>query len=222
MNYSDLNYVKEKGWKYLLLSFGAFLGMCLEFIHTYIWEPFVFGNELTTWQTILHWIITCLTWGTAAYLLVRIAKNKLGFDILTKGKKMKLWQVSAALFGIVISISAIYLHWGEFRVVMEYNNGLLLMFFQYIYYLVETLMILLIIIFAQKALEIWTKKRNVPWGGIICGLTFGIIHFISSGEVDIPRGIFATVSGFFFGAAYLFTNRDFKKSWLILYLMFAF
>ena len=68
-------HTKETGWKYLLLSLGAFLAICLEFIHAYGWEPFVFGNELTTWQTILHWIITCLTWGAAAYLLICIAKT---------------------------------------------------------------------------------------------------------------------------------------------------
>ena len=88
--------------------------------------------------------------------------------------------------------------------------------------MVETIMFLLIIIFGQKALEIWTKKRNVPWGGIICGVTWGIVHVISRGEVDIQLGIFATISGFLFGAAYLLANRDFIKSWLILYLMFAF
>lgn len=149
--------------------------------------------------------------------------NKFDFDILSKGKKMKLWQIIVALFGIAISVAATYLVWSKFKVEMEYNyNGLLLLIFQHIYYMVETILLLLIIIFGQKALEIWTKKRNVPWGGIICGVTWGIAHVISRGEVDIQLGLFATVSGFLFGAAYLLANRDFKKSWLILYLMFAF
>ena len=155
--------------------------------------------------------------------LILFITNKFDFDILSKGKKMKLWQIIVALFGIAISVAATYLVWSKFKVEMEYNyNGLLLLIFQHIYYMVETILLLLIIIFGQKALEIWTKKRNVPWGGIICGVTWGIAHVISRGEVDIQLGLFATVSGFLFGAAYLLANRDFKKSWLILYLMFAF
>ena len=222
MNNNNFNSVKEKGWKYLLLSFATLLAICLEFVHSYIWEPFVFGDELTKWENSLHVLITALSWGVAAYLIARIAKNKLDFDVLTKGSKMKLWQVSAVLLGIAISVSAVYLQYGKFRLVLEYNQDVTYMVFQYFYYMVEALMILLIVIFAQKAFDIWTKKPNVPWGGIICAVTFGILHFVSSGAVDIPRGIFATIAGFFFGASYLFTNRDFKKSWLILFLMFAF
>ena len=215
-------HTKETGWKYLLLSLSAFLAICLELIHAYGWEPLVFGSELTTWQIILHWIITCLTWGAAAYLLIRIAKNKLGFDLFAKTKKMKLWQTFVVLLGIIISCASSYFAWGGFKVLLEFkNNGLLLFIFQYLYYVVETLLFLLIIIFAQKAFEIWTKKRDIPWGGIICGLTWGIVHIISRGSFDIQLGLFATMSGFLFGAAYLFTNRDFKISWLILFFMFV-
>jgi len=217
---------KEAGWKYLLLALGAFIGLALEAVHFYGWEPIVYGipyGEWSVWQSLLHWIITCLTWFGATYLLIHIAKNKLDFDLFAKGKKMKLWQICTVLFGIILSISISYLDWGGFKVIKEFNNnGLLKFIFQYIYYMVETVLFLLIIVFGQKAFEIWTKKCNVPWGGIICGLTWGISHLISRGHFDIQNGLLATLSGFLFGTAYLLTNRDFKKSWLILFLMFAF
>jgi hypothetical protein len=213
---------KETGWKYLLLSLCAFLGICLELVHAYGWEPFVFGSEHTTLQNILHWIITCITWLVVAYLLICIAKNKLGFDLFVKGNKMKFWQVLVAIFGIIISCASKYFAWNGFKVILEFkHNGLLLFIFQYICYLFETVLFLLIIVFGQKAIELWTKKRNVPWGGIICGLTWGIVHIISRGNFDVQVGLFATVSGFLFGAAYLLTNRDFILSWLILFLMFV-
>jgi len=79
----------------------------------------------------------------------------------------------------------------------------------------------LIIVFGQKAFEIWTKKRNVPWGGIICGFTWGIAHVISRGGFDVLNGVLGTLFGFLFGAAYLLTNRDFKKSWVVLFFMFV-
>ena len=93
--------------------------------------------------------------------------------------------------------------------------------FQYSYYIVETALFLLIIVFGQKAIEIWTKKPNIPWGGIICGLTWGISHIISRGFFDPINGISSTVAGFLFGAAYLLVNRDIKKAYVVLLLMFV-
>lgn len=218
--------IKEAGWKYLLLSLGAFLGLALEAVHAYGWEPIVFGveslSDYATWQVVLHWVITCLTWAVVGCLLVRIAKDKLGFNLWKTGDKMKQWQYIAVLLGVILSLVMSYLSWDGFKVIKEFQSkGLIRFIFQYIYYLVETGMFLMIIVFGQKAFEIWTKKRNLPWGGIICGLTWGIAHLVSRGVFDIENGVLSTISGFMFGAAYLLTNRDIKKSWLILFVMFA-
>lgn len=218
--------IKEVGWKYLLLSLSAFLGLALEAVHAYGWEPMVFGAETfrdyATWQAVLHWVITCFTWVVVGYLLVYIAKNKLGFDIWVKAAKMKKWQLIAALLGIVLSLVISYFSWDGFKVIKEFQSkGFIKFTFQYIYYMVETGMFLLIIVFGQRAFEIWTKKCNVPWGGIICAFTWGIVHLVSRGIFDIENGVLSTVSGFLFGAAYLLANRDIKKSWLILFLMFS-
>lgn len=35
--------IKEMGWKYILLSVGAFLRLTLEAVHAYGLEPIVFG-----------------------------------------------------------------------------------------------------------------------------------------------------------------------------------
>lgn len=218
--------IKEVGWKYLLLSLGAFFGLALEGVHVYGWEPIVFGTETfrdyATWQAVLHWVITCLTWVVVGYLLVRVAKDKFGFNLWKKAEKMKQWQLIAALFGIILSLVMSCLSWDGFKVIKEFESkGLIKFTFQYIYYMIETGMFLLIIVFGQRAFEIWTKKRNVPWGGIICGLSWGISHLVSRGVFDIENGVLSTISGFMFGAAYLLTNRDIKKSWLILFFMFT-
>ena len=218
--------VKETGWKYLLLALGAFLGLALEVIHAYGWEPLVYGGisyrDYAVWQAALHSIITCLTWLGAAYLLIRVAQNRLGFEIFEKSGKMKFLQIIAVCLSVILSIVMSYLDWDGFKVVKEFqSNGWLRFIFQYIYYIVETAMFLLIIVFGQKAFDLWTKKKNVPWGGIVCGLTWGISHVISRGFFDIGNGIFSMINGFMFGAAYLLTNRDIKKSWLILFIMFA-
>jgi len=217
---------EENGWKYFLLSLGAYFGMCTEFIHTYGWEPLVFGSSVTDnsaeWQHILYLFIVSLTWGTIAYLLIRTAKNKLGFDVFIKGEKMKLWGIFFAILLIVLSGGSKWLAMGGFKPVLEFqHHGALPFTFQYIYYIFETLMFLLIIVFGQKAFELWTNKRKVPWGGIICGLTFGVTHIISRGQFDLALGIYSTIIGFLFGVAYLLANRDFRKSYIILFLMFV-
>ena len=217
---------KEKGWKYFLLSLGAFFGMCTEFIHVYGWETPVFGGPITydneAWQLILHLVVVPLTWVPIAFLLIRTAKNKLGFEVFIKGEKMKLWGIIVVILLIVFSCGTKWLASGEFKPVSEFKyHGALLFTFQYIYYIVETLMFLLIIVFGQKAFDLWTNKRKVPWGGLICGFTFGAIHLISNGQFDLARGIIAIILGILFGVAYLVVNRDFWKAYVVLFLLFV-
>lgn len=217
---------KESSWMYLLLSVGAFFGLALEGIHAFVWEPLVYGGislrEYNDWQSILHWMITCFTWLGVAYLLIRFARNKLGFDIFAKGESMKPWQWVTTLLSVVFALYISYTDWEGFKIIKEFQNkGWLKFIFQYIYYMVETVLFTLIIVFGQKAFEICTKKRNVPWGGLFCAITWGIVHIISRGYLDIQNGLFASLKGFMFGVAYLLANRDFIKSYFILSLMFV-
>ncbi|MCL2080539.1 MAG: hypothetical protein FWH16_00400 [Oscillospiraceae bacterium] len=218
--------LKGMGRKYLLLALGALAGLGLEFVVIglgYLVFGEIPGFQSPHWQLILHWTVTCLAWSGAAVLLVRLAKTKMGFDIFKKGEKMKLWQWGAAALAIALSVVISYIGWHmNFKVVREFQaNGALRFAFQYLYYMVETVLFLLIIVFGQKALESWTKRTNIPWGGIICGLTWGIAHIISRGFFDPANGISSAIGGFMFGAAYLLVNRDIKKAWAVLFLMFV-
>ena len=91
--------------------------------------------------------------------------------------------------------------------------------FQYVYYLFETMLFLLIIVFGQKALERWFKRENVPYGGIVVALTWGIVHIATKGSVSI--GLLSAVSGSLFGVVYLLVNRDIKKAYVLLAFMFV-
>ncbi len=220
------SFIKNSGWKYLLLAFGAFSGLGLEFVVVglgYLAFGEVVSFQGPHWQMIVHWIVTCIVWSISAVLLVRLAKAKTGFDIFIKGEKMKAWQWGTVILAVVLSLVMSYIAWGmNFKVIREFiANGPLRFVFQYIYYIVETVMFLLIIVFGQKAFESWTKKPNIPWGGIVCGLTWGIAHIISRGFFDPANGILSAISGFMFGAVYLLVNRDIRKSWIVLFLMFV-
>ena len=214
---------REAGWKYLLLALGAFAGLGMEMLYAFLLEPLIYGvslKDFSTTQSILHWILTCITWGGVAYILIYLAKKKNNFDILEKRKKLKGWQWIVAVAFVIFSFIVSYISWNGFKVVKEFQaNGLLKFIFQYIYYLFETLLFMLIIVFGQKAFEIWTKKKNVPWGGILCGITWGLSHILSKGNLTV--GLLAALSGFMFGAVYLLVNRDIKKTYFFLYLMFV-
>ena len=112
------------------------------------------------------------------------------------------------------------MNWDGLKLIEEFKRrGALLFTFQYIYYAFETLLFMLIIVFGQKACELWMKKTNVPYGGIICGLTWGMAHIFTKGSFS--TGIFGLLLGFLMGTAYLLTNRDIRKTYVVLFIMFV-
>ena len=214
---------KEAGWKYLLLALGAFTGLGLEFLYAFLLEPMIYGKQLNEWTTsqiISHWIITCISWGLVTFILIRVAKSKTDFDIFAKTEKLKTWQWAVAVAFAVFTFIVSWINWKGFKCLHEFNsNGWLKFIFQYIYYIVETMLFTLIIVFGQKAFERWTKIENIPWGGILCAITWGLGHILSKGSIS--TGFLAAFSGFMFGAVYLIVNRDIKKAYVFLLLMFV-
>ena len=155
-----------KGSDYLSLGLYAFMGLGMEVVYAYLLEPVLYGvpmQEFSTAQTILHWILTCITWGIFAYVLIRKSGEKYSFPLLSKGDPMKLWQWGVCVIAVVFSFLANYMDWGGCKVYLEYlHRGALLFIFQYIYYVFETMLFLLIIIFGQKACEVWFHKTGFP------------------------------------------------------------
>jgi hypothetical protein len=78
---------------------------------------------------------------------------------------------------------------------------------------------MLILVFGQKACEVWFRKENIPYGGIVVAVTWGLIHILTKGSV--MTGITSAVAGFLYGSTYLLLNRDIKKTLLILFVMFV-
>ena len=213
---------KATGLDFLVLALLAFGGIGLEVILALGIEPILYGAQLGEWSTlqnILHWTITSALWGGVAYLLVRNAKKKYDFDIFKKGEKLKLWKWLLIAAFIVLSLMISYKDWNGSKVIKEFVfNGWLKFIFQYIYYIFETVLVTLILVFAQKAFEKWFHKENIPYGGIAIALTWGIGHFFTK---DIMTGIACMISGFAFGSVYLLANRDIRKTFPIVLAMFV-
>lgn len=209
------------GRKYMRLALLTVVGFCLEFVLAFVVEPLVFGvslNEYSTPQYITHWIATCVLWGIVGWWLIVTAKNKYQFNVLKNGNRMVWWQWVIIVICIAASVSVSYHNWDGFKVIKEFSNlGLLKFVFQYIYYLFETMLVTLVLVFSQKAFEKWFHKPYIPYGGVLLALTWGIGHFVSK---DILTGILCLLVSFAYGSLYLLTNRDVLKTYIFVSIMF--
>lgn len=213
---------KASGINFLLLAILAFVGLGLEVLLAFGIEPLIYGASLNEWsdaQTIVHWIVTCTLWGAVSFGIIRLAKKKYDFDLFERGNKLSLRQWLLVVVFIIGSLIFSYVDWNGSKVIKEfYSNGPVKFVFQYIYYVFETALVTLILIFGQKAFERWFHKENIPYGGIIVALTWGIGHFFTK---DIWTGIICMISGLAFGSVYLLVNRDIRRAFPILWIMFV-
>ncbi|MCM1182292.1 MAG: hypothetical protein NC337_02830 [Roseburia sp.] len=219
------------GWNYFSLALTAFGGLGMELLYAFLLEPHLYGAPISGWtgrQIILHWLLTCTTWGFWSCLLIHTAKKKYSLNLLSPGKRLKLYQYTLALLFTAIAIALHCYDWKGLKIVREFQNkGLLLFSFQYLYYAFETVLFMLIIVFGQKACELWLDecfsarlRGKIPYGGIICGLTWGLAHTFTKGS--LTAGLSGILWGFMMGSAYLVVNKDIRKAWIVMFLMFAF
>ena len=220
-----------RGIDYLSMALTAFGGLGMEVLYAFLLGPHLYGTSMQEWttvQTIFHWILTCITWGIWGYWLICISKNKYNLDLFSTGKQLKRHQWALALLFVIIAIAMNSYDWKGLKVVREFQHkGLLLFSFQYLYYAFETVLFMLIIIFGQKACELWLDglfpthlHGKIPYGGIICGLTWGLAHAFTKGS--LAAGLSGILWGFMMGSAYLVINKNIRKAWLVMFLMFAF
>ena len=213
---------KITGKDYLWLGLYAFCGLGVEAVYAYLLEPIFYGAPMQEWSTVqivIHWIITCVTWGLIAAALIRKSDSKYNYPLTGKGQRMSIQGVVLCITFIAAAFIIDYIDWNGFKVYLEYvNKGLLLFIFQYIYYAFETMLFLLIIVFGQKACEVWFGRENFPYGGIICGMTWGLAHVFTK---NLLTGLMGLVLGVALGSVYLVVKRDLKKAYLVMFLMFV-
>lgn len=213
----------KKCLAFFILSLFAFGGLGFEALLAFLIEPFVYGKALSDFSTteiISHWIITCILWLITSFVLIMIAKKKLNFDVFSQKSVIgtKRWVLCFALLAISIVISVI--NWNGFKVVKEFQyNGWLKFIFQYLYYLCETGLFVLMIVFAQQAGEIWFEKGYIPWGGILVALTWGLAHIFTKG--DLLVGLFACLGGLLYGSVYIICKKNLFIAYPIILLMFV-
>ena len=82
----------------------------------------------------------------------------------------------------------------------------------------QVLLVILIIISGQKAIETLLKKESpIPFGGIILAMTWGAFHFVSRGVgLEIWNRISSMMFSVLSGVMYLRLNRQCLYSYLFI------
>lgn len=103
---------KIKGMDYLGLGLYAFGGLGMEILYAYLLEPMLYGGPMQGWspvQMIMHWILTCITWGIFAAVLIRTSGTKYNFPLTEKGAEMTFARVIICLVFIAVALGSVYL-----------------------------------------------------------------------------------------------------------------
>jgi hypothetical protein len=206
----------KQAFHFLSLALYAFLGLGLEVALIGL-EPNIYGVPLSEWtkrESCFHWILTCIVWGIMCFVLITIAKKKYNFDVFAK--KLPINRISWIIsIGIVcMGILGVSFMWNGFKPTKEFAaHGLIPFIFQYFYYLVEMVLVMLIISFGQQFGELVSKKRWIPWGGIVLSCTWGLVHILTQ---DMQTGIFTVILSLVFGVLYLFMKKNIVWAYLFI------
>ena len=213
---------KPTGLTCLVLAMLAFAALGLEVILAFVLDPLLYHAPMQSWtdlQNISHWIITCALWGLLSFGIICFARKRYGYDLFEKKEKPAVWQWIIVSVLAIASLVYSYWDWNGLKIVREFNaNGPLKFVFQYVYYCFEVVLVLLIIVFGQEAFERWFHNRLIPYGGMLAAVTWGIAHFFTKGSAT---GIGIMISALAYGCVYLQVNRDIRRTYPIIWLMFV-
>jgi len=214
---------------FLGLALLPFIILSMEMVILLI-EAIFYGtmdlSKLNAGNIILHWIFTMVVWCTGIYAIFILSK-KLGYNVFDNKNRPEIinWIIVCALVILTATIS--FIDWDmRFKPYIELTNlvkyfgnfGYLMFICQYLYYFVESMMFLALIIFAQEFGERLSKVKIIPWGGLICGLTWGLGHIITKDNLLV--GLLGLLGAIFYGFVYLQLKKNIRYAYIIIALMF--
>ena len=227
--------MKEKPLPYLAMALIAFLFLGLELLVLLIESLFygttdLFGlilEQRGIYPLLIHWSATCVIWVIGAWVLYARAKRK-GFNIFENKSDAPILNWIIVVVLLAVSVISSYITWDmRFKPIAEFTGmanrvgeqAVFIFTAQYIYYLVESVLFLAIVVFGQKFGELVFKKNNIPWGGILCGLTWGLAHILTQ---NMLTGIYSAVFAVIYGVVYLLLKKNVRYTYPVIALMFMF
>lgn len=210
-----------KWLKYLGLSLLVFSSFLLEYFSLFVIEMFILQMDIwnyTATQRSVHHLIIVVIWLIYLYWIVSCSKKH---DKLSITKKVPISTKNWIIAFLCLTACKVmtFIDWQTLKVIGEIQEKNALQFIaQYMYYLVEIVIILLIIIYGQKAFEtLLNKTSSIPFGGILLAMTWGIFHFVSRGVgIEVWNGISCIIFSILSGLMYLKLGRNFLYSYLFI------
>lgn len=221
---------------YFLSGFLAFAVLGLEF-GVLVISTLIDGRDLSqygAWPTnwygaVSHWTLTIIVWligaGLVAKLLFKHAPKKRETQNSTWQKVIGFTILSIVfIFGYSYLESLIRGTQFDFQLLSEYRGfqgmydqyAWIVMSFQVLYYAVEMILVLFIIISFQYLGEQLFEIKSIPYGSIGLMLTWGMIHFVSH-----PAGaLYITIWALVPGILYLVLHKRLFPVYVLLFFSF--
>ena len=212
--------VREVKWtKYLWLSLLSFAAFMLEYLSIFGIEVIFLHVDIQNY-TMQQRSIHCMIMAFFISVLLLFSIKHYHFPV--KGNKRDIislenWIVTLACF-IGCKIMT-FIDWHTLKIIGEAQGKTVFQFcMQYLYYIFEVMLVFLIIIYGQKAIETLLKKESpIPFGGIILAMTWGVFHFVSRGVgLEIWNGISTMIFSALSGVMYLRLNRKYLYCYLFI------
>ena len=206
----DENQKQVSPWEFLYLTLYAFAGFGVELILVWL-EGLIPGWGAAEWQNCLYWAVTALIWGVLCVKLGQWAQKKTGFNwrhnTPEPGEKRLLWALGCTAAAIGLSAWV----WGGFKPSIDLERlGWLQLCFQWVYYLFEARLMMLLICFGQRFGESLGGKPYIPWGGVALALTWGLVHVLTQGA---STAVYAAGTALLYGGIYLFALHNAKLAY---------
>lgn len=214
----------EVKWtKYLLMSLLSFSSFMLEYFSIFVIEVPLMNADIsnyTPYQKSMHCVIMACLWLIVIAAILLYTHKYYDFPTKTnKADKISLKEWIVTLVCLIFCKIITFIDWHTLKVIGEFQEKNLFEFStQYLYYVFEVGLVLLIIIYGQKAIEALLKRESsIPFGGIILAVTWGAFHFVSRGAgFEIWNGISAMIFSVLSGLMYLNLKRKYLYSYLFI------
>ncbi len=212
---------KEKWSNYLWLALVSFMCFFLELFSLFVIEKMLFKNSISDYTVIeksIHSILTAGLWAISIVVIVYFSRKVYNYPEQRKNDDKicpREWLVTFLCFSGCKLIT--FIDWHTLKIIGEFQKKEPIQFLtQYVYYVFEVALVLLIIIFGQKAFETLLKKKTqIPFGGIVLALTWGAVHFISRG-IDSWNGISCMIFSILSGIMYLKLKRKIAYAYIFI------
>lgn len=222
----------KKGILFTAIALLPVLACCLDLVFLIIEMSIYNGGDspqgLNLWQSVFHLGLICFVWGISVVGILLLAKH-FGFNMMSATEKPNKKQMFFLLLIILAGIAFMSSTW-EFRFkplvelsnfISRYGNaGVWAFVFQYLYYLFESALILLLVALGQHGAEAFFSHpflRYIPFGGAFCALTWGMLHGLSK---DLLTAVLCIVLSALFGVSYLLARRNLRYAYAVVALIF--